>query len=287
MRIGRLHSSGVVVALALSFGLTASAPAQDSGAFPGWNLAYRLPAGWFVRQTAGRVHVLGSQGGPGAIFVAPGLYEHADDVLPDLDAFYRLARISARPTEARTDTTLAGLPAVLATLSGQSEHGRPVSTRVAAVFSPYGTGIVVLGVAAPGAFPKMKSTVESLAATVAARPADVRDDAARELNGLWLRFRDGQPPNPERQQDEMRSIEETIEFAEGGRFVWKSSIFLGAEARGQADDPTTTAGESERGIYRVIGGFLVLKGQQGQRVYPFTRSDGRLSLDGATYYRRD
>lgn len=287
MRIGRLHSSGVVVACALSFGLTTSAPAQDSGSFPGWNLEYRLPPGWFVRQTAGRVHVLGSQSSPGAIFVAPGLYENADDVLPDLDAFYRLARISARPTEGRTDTTLAGLPAVLASFSGQSEHGRPVSTRVAAVITPYGTGVVVLGVAAPAAFPEMKSTVESLAATVTGRPADVSEDAARDLEGLWLRYRDGQPPNPDPQQDEMRSIEETIEFEEGGHFIWKSSIYLGAEARGRADDPTITAGESNRGEYRVIGGFLVLKGQQGQRVYPLTRSDGRLSLDGATYYRRD
>lgn len=286
MRIGRLYPGGLVTGVALFTGLLSSAPAQSSGEFPGWNLGYRLPPGWFVRQTVGRVHVLGSQGESGAIFVAPGLYENVDDVLAGMGAFSRLARISGRPTEGPTDTTLAGLRAVLASFSGESEFGRPVVTRLAGVFTPYGTGIVVLGVAAPAAFPGMKSIVESLAATVAARPPDLDADAARELAGLWLRFRDGQPPSPDPQQDETRSIEDTIEFEEGGNFIWKSSIYLAAEARGRVGDPNTTAGESDRGVYRVIGGILVLKGQQTQRVYELSQSDDRLSLDGATYYRR-
>jgi hypothetical protein len=286
MRIGQLYMGGLVAAVALSTGLPSSAPAQSGGEFPGWNLGYKLPPGWFVRQTVGRVHVLGSQGEAGAIFVAPGLYENVDDVLTGMGAFSRLARISGRPTEGPTDTTLAGLPAVLASFSGESEYGRPVATRLAGVFTPYGTGILVLGVAAPAAFPGMQSTVESLAATVVARAPEVNVQAARDLTGLFLRFRDGQPPSPDPERDEMRSVEETIEFEEGGDFVWKSSIYLAAEARGRADDPNITGGESDRGVYRVIGGILVLKGQQSQRVYELSQSDDRLSLDGATYYRR-
>ena len=287
MRIGRSFVGALVVAVALSGGSVSSAPAQDSGEFPGWNAGYRLPQGWFVRQTVGRVHVLGSEREAGAIFVAPGLYEGVDDVLADMDAFFRLARISGRPSEGPADTTLAGLSAVIASFSGQSEHGRPVSARVAGVFSPHGTGIVAVGVAAPTAFPDMKGAVESLAATVTAGPPQVNREAARKLVGLWTRYRDGRPPSPDAQQDEGRSIEDTIEFERGGNFIWKSSIYLAAEARGRADDPSTPAGESDRGLYRVIASILVLKGQVGQRVYTLTQSDNRLSLDGATYYRRD
>jgi len=260
---------------------------QSSGAFPGWNVGYELPAGWVVRQTTGRVHVLGSQNQAGAIFVAPGLYESVDDVLADMGAFQRLARISGRPIEGPTDTALAGLPAVIATFSGQNEYGRPVSTRLAGVFTPHGTGVVVVGVAAPTAFPELRTTVESLAGTVTGGPPQLNPEAAQRIVGLWLRYLDGQPPGPDPQQDQERSIEDTIEFEEGGRFVWKSSIYLAAEARGRADDPTTTAGESDRGVYRVVGETLVLRGQAGQRIYPLAQSDGRLSLDGATYYRRD
>jgi hypothetical protein len=105
--------------------------------------------------------------------------------------------------------------------------------------------------------------------------------------GLWVRYLDGQPPSADPQREEERSIEDTIEFEEGGRFMWKSSIYLAAEARGRTNDPNTTAGESDRGVFRVVGEMLVLKGQVGQRLYPLTQSNGRLSLDGATYYRRD
>jgi hypothetical protein len=94
MRIGRLCFSCVVLAFALPSGHVSFATAQSSSAFPGWNLGYELPAGWIVRQTAGRVHVLGSQNEAGAIFVAPGLYENVSDVLADMGAFLRLARIS-------------------------------------------------------------------------------------------------------------------------------------------------------------------------------------------------
>lgn len=286
MLTGWLNMRGILLGLVLAGGSTAAVSAQSAVEFSGWNIGYRLPAGWFLRQTVGRVHVLGSEGEEGAIFLAPGLYENVGDVLAGMKAFSRLARINARPTQGPRDTTLAGLPAVLVSYSGESEFGRLVSTQLAAVFTPHGTGMLVLGVAAPVAFQQMKSTVETLAATVTARPPELDPQAARDLVGLWLRFRDGQPPSHDREQDLLRSIEDTFEFREGGTFVWKSSIYLAAEARGRADDPNTTGGESDRGDYRVIGELLVLKGQQTQRVYEFSQSAGRLALDGATYYRR-
>lgn len=282
-----LYVRGLLAGLALCVGFAATGPAgSEQVEFPGWNLAYTLPDGWYVRQTVGRVHVLLSEAEQGSIFLAPGLYESADDVLVGMNSFSRLARISARLTQGPSDTTLAGLPAVLASFSGEGEFGRPIATRLAGVFTPYGTGMLVLGVAPPPAFEEMRQSVEALAATVMAQPPDVNPDAARRLVGLWLRYRDGQPPGADPEQDETRSIEDTIEFEDGGSFVWKSSVYLAAEARGRADDPNTTAGESDRGAYRVIGDVLVLKGRQGQRVYDFSQSDDRLLLDGATYYRR-
>ena len=276
------HVRGLLAGLAFCIGFAATGPlGGEQVVFPGWNLGYTLPDGWHVRQTVRRVHVLGSEAEQGTIFLAPGLYESADDVLVGMRSFSRLARISARLTQGPTDTTLAGLPAVLATFSGEGEFGRPIATRLAGVFTPHGTGMLVLGVAPPARYQEMRRSVEALAATVTARPPDVNPGAAHDLVGLWLRYRDGQPPGADPEQDETRSIQDTIEFEEGGTFVWKSSVYLAAEARGRADDPTTTAGESDRGVYRVIGDVLVLKGEEGQRVYAVSRFDDRLSLDGA------
>lgn len=286
MLIERLHVRGIFLGLALAGGWVVAVSAQSAIEFPGWNVGYRLPAGWFLRQTVGRVHVLGSEGEGGAIFLAPGLYESVDNVLADMVSFSRLARISARTTQGPRDTMVAGLPAVLVSYSGESEFGRPVSTRLAAVFTPHGTGMLVLGVAPPVAFQQMKQTVRTLAATVTAQPPDLNPKAVQDLVGMWIRYRDGQPPTPEREPNPSRSIEDTFEFQENGIFVWKSSIYLAAEARGRADDPNTTGGESDRGEYGVIGGLLVLKGQAGQRVYEFSQSADRLTLDGTTYYRR-
>lgn len=283
---GRLCVRASFVGLVLVGGFAARAPAQSAVEFPGWNVGYRLPVGWFLRQTVGDVHVLSSESEEGAIFLAPGLYQSVGDVLAGMGTFSRLARITARPTQGPRDTTLAGLPAVLVSYSGESEFGRPVSTRLAGVFSPHGTGLLVLGVAAPTAFQRMKRTVVSLAATVTAQPPELNPEAARSLVGRWVRYRDGQPPSIDREQDEARSIEDTFEFHEGGTFIWKSSIYLAAEARGRADDPNITGGESDRGGYWVIGDLLVLKGQVGQRVYELSKSADRLALDGATYYRR-
>lgn len=283
---GRLYLRASLVGLALAGGGAARAVAQGAVEFPSWNVGYRLPVGWFLRQTVGSVHVLGSESEEGAIFLAPGFYQGVGDVAAGMGSFSRLARISARPTQGPIDTTLAGLPAVLVSYSGESEFGRPVSTRLAGVFTPHGTGLLVLGVAAPVAFQRMKRTVESLAATVTAHPPDLNPEAARGLVGLWVRYRDGQPPSVDRGQDEARSIEDTFEFHEGGTFIWKSSIYLAAEARGRADDPNITGGESDRGGYWVIGDLLVLKGQVGQRVYGLSKVADRLELDGATYYRR-
>jgi hypothetical protein len=284
--MGWLNGRGLLAALALFGILAETVTAQSVLEIPDWNVGCRLPDGWFVRQTVGRVHVLGSEDQEGAIFLAPGLYENVDDVLVGMGSFLRLARISARLTQGPSDTTLAGLPAVLASFSGESEFGRPVSTRLAGVFSRHGTGMLVLGAAAPAAYPQMKRSVEALAETVSARPPNLNPEAAQDIVGLWIRYRDGQPPGADPGRDTDRSIEETIEFEEDGRFVWKSSVYLAAEARGRADDPSVTAGESDRGAYRVLGDLLVLKAQRGQRVYDLSQSDGRLSLDGVTYYRR-
>jgi hypothetical protein len=271
---------------ALAPGLPSHAVAQDVDAFPGWNMAYTVPPGWYVRQAVGRVRVLASNSQRGAIFVAPGLYESVEDALASMRSFSRLANMSKSPTEGPIDTTLAGLPATLASFTARSQYGGLVSTRVAGLFTPHRTGIVILGVATPDDFPDIKKTVEAMAATVTVGPPDVDAEEVAALVGLWIRYRDGRPPSTDPEYDRERSVENTIEFEEGDRFVWKSSIYLAAEARGQQDDPTTTAGESDRGTYTVIGSVLVLKGELDQRVVAISLEGDRLDMEGAVYYRR-
>jgi hypothetical protein len=285
MRLYRLIFPAAVVQ-AIVLGLPSHAAAQDVDAFPGWNLAYTVPPGWYVRQAVGRVRVLASNTQRGAIFVAPGLYESVEDALSSMRSFSRLANMSKTPTEGPIDTTLAGLPATLASFTARSQHGGQVSTRVAGLFTPHRTGIVILGVATPNDFPDIQKTVEAMAATVTAGPPDVDAAAVAALVGQWIRYRDGRPPSTDPEYDRERSVENTIEFEEGDRFVWKSSIYLAAEARGREDDPTTTAGESDRGTYTVIGTVLVLKGEVGQRAVAISLEGNRLEMEGAVYYRR-
>lgn len=285
MRPYRFIVSAVFVQ-ALVLGFPSHALAQNVDAFPGWNMAYTVPPGWYVRQAVAHVRVLASNSQAGAIFVAPGLYESVEDALASMRSFSRLANMSKSPTEGPIDTTLAGLPATLASFTARSQYGGPVSTRVAGLFTPHRTGLVILGVATPANFPDIKQTVEAMAATVTAGPPDVDAAAIAALVGLWTRYRDGRPPSTDPEYDRERSVEDTIEFEEGDRFVWKSSIYLAAEARGRQDDPTTTAGESNRGTYSVIGDVLVLKGELAQRVVTLSLEGDRLEMEGAVYYRR-
>jgi hypothetical protein len=69
-------------------------------------------------------------------------------------------------------------------------------------------------------------------------------------------------------------------------FVWKSAIYLAAEARGATEDIQATSREINYGTYSVIDGKLVLKGQFGQGIMTMVLDGDRLRLGANTYFPR-
>jgi len=110
---GLLHAEGL---------RGSSKPGGPSGTggksrFLGWNIEYTLPQGWTVAQRTGRLQTLASTTEPGAIFLAPGMYQNANEAIADLSQFYQLLNLQGYPVESPQSTTIAGLQAVVATCS--------------------------------------------------------------------------------------------------------------------------------------------------------------------------
>ena len=81
-----------------------SAPAATPNASPGtaladWNVTYRLPAGWRVGQSLGRLQMLVSNTEAGVVFLAPGLYSTPQEAMADLSVFYQQMQTQGYPIE--------------------------------------------------------------------------------------------------------------------------------------------------------------------------------------------
>jgi hypothetical protein len=261
--------------------------AQVERDFPGWNIRYTLPATWYVRQTPGRLHVLGSDSEPGALFVAPGLYTSYEDVDADLGAFVEIAGLRGREVEGPVDTTIAGFRAVVASYTGVGRSNQTVKARMAALFTPYGTGLVVLGLSAPEQFWFLKEKLIVVAEAVVAAPPAIDTVAVAGLEGTWANYLAGRPPAQDPTDDWTRGVNDLFEFDAAGNYSWKSSTYLAAEARGAINESPMLADQVEAGTYTVIiGGTLILKSVRGQRMVVAGVEAERLTLGGRTYFKR-
>lgn len=259
--------------------------AQSRHQFPGWNVEYELPWGWYVRQAPGRLHVLGSDSEPGAIFVAPGLYTNIEDVNADLEVLARLGRLVGQSVEGPADTVIDGMPGAVATYTAQGQSGQPVRAHLLAVFSPHGTGVILFGMATPTQLHNVRGTLERMASTVKAAPPDIDDASVSALVGRWANYRRGRPPTSEEAQRGTQGVDDLYEFDGAGAYEWKSAVYLAAEARDRADDPSLIGVEYDRGTYTVLDGSLVLKGPGGQRLVPFDLQGDRLVVGERTYFK--
>jgi hypothetical protein len=275
---------GVVVASVTLAGPAVST-AQESRAFPGWGIEYQIPPTWVLGQMPGRMHVLSSQEEPGSIFVAPGFYENVADVEKDLEAFATAARLAGEPVEGPTEIELGGYRAVVAVYDGQTRSLEPVRAQVIALFTPYETGVVLLGLAKPDQFGTVQVRVEEMALTIQALPPNIDVETVAALSGTWANYRAGRPPAAPSPDQGTRGIDDLLEF-DGVNFVWKSAVYLAAEARGDAEEIPATSRELNRGTYSVVDGKLVLKGLFGQAIVTMALEGDRLQLGPNTYFRR-
>jgi hypothetical protein len=88
----------------------------------GWNIQYTVPANWQVSRTVGRMQVLSSNSEAGAIFVAPGLYNNFNEIVPDVTQFYQTMGLMAYPVEQPSPTTVAGFQAMTSTYMSQDQR---------------------------------------------------------------------------------------------------------------------------------------------------------------------
>lgn len=282
----RVMAVGLLATIAAFAARPTESVAQNTRQFPSWGIEYDMPPDWYVAQTAGRMHVLSSRSETGSIFIAPGLYEDLDDVLLDLDAFAQMANLIGEPVEGPTEAIIAGYPGVFAAYDGNSRSGDPVRARLAAVFTEYGTGVVVLGLTTPDWYPVLRETIDRIAMSVAARPPEIDQQVVEALAGTWANYRTGKPPSDDVPGERPPGIDDLFEFDGIETFVWKSAIYLAAEARGRIDDPSLAGQESDHGRYTVIGRRLIFKGQSGQRSVALELQGDRLRVGERTYFRK-
>jgi len=265
-----------------------AAPAGRSN-LAGWNIEYQVPKGWRVVQSIGRIQMLGSDTEAGAIFVAPGLYTSPNEAIADLTLFYQSMNLMGHPIEPPSETTIAGLRAVVATIASQDQMMRPVHGRFIGMLTAHGTGLNLLAMTTPDKLSGLRTTLERLAATVKATPPSINRQAVAALGGTWMLYSGGTSGGSSVTGSTSRSYEETVVFDGNGRFQYQSSSSFMLNTPGSGGSYGGGAGsassDSDQGTYTVIESTLVLKGTKGQFVVDIQLQGDRLAAGGKTYLR--
>jgi hypothetical protein len=250
----------------------------------GWNMQYDVPAAWQVSQNLGRVQMLASTTEAGAIFVSPGLYTNFNEVTVDVATFYQSLGHVAYPVEQPAQTTIAGMQAMAGTYMSQDQMGQQVHSRIIALLTPHGTGIVLMAMTTPQQMPQLRGTLDRIANSVAAEAPRVNQQAVAALRGRWMYYA-GQATGVTRPLGgSSRSHEEYVTFDGTGYFQWQSSTSLSVTTPGAAG-VGSAGSNSDQGTYTVIGNTLVLKGQQGQQAFDIQILPDRVIANGRTYLR--
>jgi hypothetical protein len=233
--------------------------------------------------------MLGSTTEAGAIFIAPGLYANANEAIADLSLFYQSMNLAGYPTEQPSETTIAGLKAVVATIASQDQMMRPVHGRFIGLLSPHGTGLNMLAMTTPDKFDGLRATLERLAATVKAKPPSINRQAIAALGGTWMLYSGGYSGGGSVTGSTSRSHEETVVFDGRGNFQYQSSSSVMVYTPGSSGSYGGGAGgassDSDQGTYTVIGNTLVLKGTKGQLAVDIQLQGNQLVAGGKTYRR--
>jgi hypothetical protein len=253
--------------------------------FPGWNIEYKLPQGWQVGQTLGRLQVLASNTEAGAIFLAPGMYRSHEEAIADLSQFYQSMNLQGAPVEPPKSTTIAGLRAIVATYASMDQMGRTVQGRFISLLTPHGTGFNLLGMTTPEQMSRLGGTLERLAASVTAKPPSVNRQAIQVLAGTWVLYQGAYQGGSSSTGTTSRSHEETVVFDGQGSYQWQSSSSVSVTTPGYTGGAGGASSDSDRGTYTVIGSTLVLKGTKGQLVFDIQLEGNRLTAGGKTYLR--
>lgn len=257
-------------------------------AFESWNVGYALPAGWQISQQVGRVHVLaqvdGAQGA--SISVAPGMYQNFNEAAVDLNKGFMALGLTGTPMGQPAAGTIGGMQAMTADYVGQMQTGLQLQARVAAVLTPHGTGLVVLGVATPQLMSQVRTVVDELAQSIRVTGLPQPNaQAVGALRGRWMYYAGRADGSTSVTGAASRSHEEFVEFDGQGRFVYQSSSSVNVITPGYTGSAGGAQASNDDGSYTVIGSTLVLRGRQGQMSFELQILADRVIADGRTYLR--
>jgi len=252
-----------------------------------WNVSYRVPSGWRVGQTTGRLQMLVSNTDAGMIFLAPGMYSTPQEAVADLSAFYSQMQLQAYPVEQPAMGTIGGLQSVTATYASADQMGRMVHGRYIALLTSHGTGVNMLAMTTPEKIQGLRATLDQLAASVKAGAPSVNRQAIAALAGQWILYAGKSDPVTSSSGGSSRSHEETVVFDGRGSYRWSSSTQVSVMTPGASGGGASNASsDGDQGTYTVIGSTLVFKGTKGQLAVDFQLGNGQLIAAGKTYVRQ-
>jgi hypothetical protein len=149
----------------------------------------------------------------------------------------------------------------------QDQMGQVVHSRIIALLTPHGTGLVTLAMTTPNQMPQLRNTAEQLAASLRAQAPQVNQQAVAALAGRWMYYAGRAQGVTRSMGGTSRSHEEYVTFDGRGSFQWQSSSSVTAAGALGAGNVGGASANSDQGTYTVIGNTLIVKGRQGQQVY--------------------
>lgn len=257
--------------------------------FSGWNISYQIPRGWRVQHTLGRTHMLSAGVANQLLFVAPGMYTNINDVQNDVMLFLQsqntTGNLSAQPVAVKFGV----YNGAAATLNLQNQLMGTFNGKVIALFTPHGTGVIVMAVAPAAQFLQTANLAETLAASVKAQAPQMNSQAVARLAGSWVYYAGRSSASLANSGSASSSYEETVHFDGRGNFQWHSSSQVSVDSRvtegGYSTGASNFGSDQDAGTYVVIGNSLILKGRKGQFVMDFILQGGKLVAGGKSYLR--
>jgi len=218
------------------------------------------------------------------------MYTNANEVQNDVTLFLQSQNTAGSLTEPPASVKFGAYNGVAATLLLQNQQMGMFSGKVIALFTPHGTGVIIMAAAPAAQFSQIVNLAETLAASVRAQAPQVNPQTVAMLAGSWVYYSGHRSSNIANSGSSSSSYEETVRFDGRGNFQWRSSSHVSVDSRvtegGYSSGASNFGGDQDAGTYTVIGNSLILKGSKGQLVTDFLLQGGKLVAGGKTYLRQ-
>jgi len=255
---------------------TASTGNQTTGLqqFPGWNIRYTLPSGWFASADTKALQTIGSHSQSGLILAQRAIIQNPHELEQQLGRM--LAGSNYRVTE-RTPfevTQSNSTQSASNTVTMVDPSGQTIQSRVHALFSGHGTALVVVGVTTPKQFKTMKSTVDKLIGSATIAPPQF---ANHEIVGQYSTY-SSHSSGSAYDGGVMASSETFYTFYADGTYHTNNNSMVSAWSEGYKDYKPSTQVQSSMsdinetghgGRYAVLGTNLVIQTKQGTSYHDF------------------